>query len=207
MTTAMETPRDKIAAAAQELYLREGIDGVSMRKVADIVGVSAPAIYRHFRNKGELLNEIVVEGLKILEGYLRPALEAATPYERLVAMIDNYLRFALEQPKYFDFAFLVPAADIGAIPEEIVKRDWSTFGFAIEQVEHCVEQGYFAKTEDPVQIAIVVWAAAHGLVTLYRTGRFGPDPAAFREIYRLSIERVLDGLRAPDAPRPDSPGP
>ena len=72
----MSELRERISAAAQELYLREGVEGVSMRKVADMVGVSAPAIYRHFENKDALLDEIVVRGLRILEQYLRPALEA-----------------------------------------------------------------------------------------------------------------------------------
>jgi AcrR family transcriptional regulator len=72
--------RTRISAAAQELYLREVIEGFPMRKVAELVGVSARAIYRHFKNKDELLNEIVIEGLKILESYLRPALESGERY-------------------------------------------------------------------------------------------------------------------------------
>ena len=99
MVGGMGSVRARIAAAAQELYLQEGIDGISMRKVADRVGISAPAIYRHFKNKEELLSEIVVEGLKILEQYLGPALESGTPYERLVRMADRYLDFALEHAR------------------------------------------------------------------------------------------------------------
>ena len=72
----MSDLRERISAAAQALYLEGGIDGISMRKVGNRVGVSAPAIYRHFENKEALLQEIVVEGLRILEGYLTQALDA-----------------------------------------------------------------------------------------------------------------------------------
>jgi AcrR family transcriptional regulator len=186
--------REKISAAAQELYLRDGIQGVSMRKVAELVGVSAPAIYRHFENKEALLTEITVEGLKILEGFLRPALEEPTPYERLRRLIDNYLEFTLQQPRYFDFAFLLPRNDIGTLEEEIQTRDWATFKLSLDQVSACMEEGVFRK-DDPMQTGVTIWAAVHGLVTLYRTGRFGQGEELFREVYAQTVERVLAGLK------------
>jgi AcrR family transcriptional regulator len=185
--------RERIAAAAQELVLRDGIEGFSMRKVADRVGVSAPAIYRHYRNREELLNEIVLEGLRQLEHCLRPALDAATPYERLVAMTERFLDFALESPRYFEFAFRVQGLDVAGFPEEIEARKWETFRLALEQIAACMEQGVFRR-DDPVQVAITFWAEAHGLVTLYRTGRFGQDPAAFRRVYRGCLARLMQGL-------------
>ena len=63
-------------------------------------------------------------------------------------------------------------------------------------VAACIEDGTFAR-EDPLSTAITVWAEVHGLVTLYRTGRFGPDATLFRQIYRQSVARMLTGLRAP----------
>lgn len=190
--------RDKISAAAQELYLREGAAGFSMRRVAEIVGVSAPAIYRHYKNKEELLNEIVIEGLKILEGYLRPAFEADSPYERLVRMTRAYLSFALEQPKYFDFAFLTPSLEISNVDEEITRPDWGTFRLCIDEVAACMEQGVFVQG-DPLATSITIWAEVHGLVTLHRTGRFGRNPETFRRLYGESVDRLLKGLMPPDA--------
>jgi AcrR family transcriptional regulator len=186
--------RQKISAAAQELYLRDGIQGVSMRKIADVVGVSAPAIYRHFENKEAVLTEITVEGLKILENYLRPALDAPTAYERLRRLIDNYLEFTLQQPRYFDFAFLLPRQDIGPLEDEIRTQDWATFKLSLDQVAACMDEGVFRK-DDPTQTGVTIWAAVHGLVTLYRTGRFGQAEDMFREIYAQTVDRVLKGLQ------------
>jgi AcrR family transcriptional regulator len=185
--------RKRISQAARELYVTEGIEGFSMRKVAERVGVSAPAIYRHFKNRDELLNEVVIEGLRILEGYLRPALEESTPYARLRRMIDNYLDFALEQPQYFDFAFLLPSRENEPVEDEIARPDWTTFRMAIEQVAELARDGTF-HPDNPLETAITVWAEVHGLVTLYRTGRFGQDPETFKEIFRGSVDRVLRGM-------------
>ena len=104
-----ESLRERIISAAEELFLLGGVQGVSMRKIADKVGVTAPAIYRHFKDKDELLGELINVGLKILQDYLEPALQAEGPFERLEQLIDRYFDFALEQPKYFDLAFLVPS--------------------------------------------------------------------------------------------------
>jgi len=190
----MSSLKERIASAAQDLYLKDGLDGVSMRKVADVVGVSAPSIYRHFRNKDELLSEIVIAGLHILEGYLLPALEAETPLKRLNALIDRYLDFALEQPKYFDFAFLIPTPQSERIPEEMAKHNWATFQMAVEQVAQCMEQGEFRR-DDPLSVALTIWAEVHGLVTLFRLSRFGQDENFFRQTFRSSVQRVLDGLK------------
>jgi AcrR family transcriptional regulator len=187
--------REVISVAAQELYLSEGIEGVTMRKVARRVGVSAPALYRYFSNKDELLNEIVIEGLRILEEYLKPALAAETPYQRLVTLADNYLSFTLEQPRYFDFAFLVPSPFVRRFRDEVARPDWTTFRMAIDQVAACMEQGVFRR-EDPLETSITLWAEVHGLVILFRTGRFGPDGEEFRGIYRRAIRRVLRGFMA-----------
>ena len=190
----MSQLRVRISAAAQELFLKEGLDGFSMRKVADMAGVSAPAIYRHFDNKDDLLNEIITEGLRILEGYLKPALEAETPIDRLRALINRFLDFALEQPKYFDFAFMVPSRSIEQLPEELNRQNWETFQVAVEQVSQCMRDGVF-KEDDPMGTTIMLWASAHGLITLFRMQRFGPDPTLFKTIFHSSIDRLLNGLK------------
>lgn len=189
----MSSLKKKIADAAKELYLEQGVQGFSMRRVADRVGVSAPAIYRHYENKSALLNEIVIEGLQVLESYLRRALDAETPYECLVQLTDSFLDFALEQPQYFDFAFLVPSEDIERFAEELNRPSWETFRVSAEQVAACMDEGIFVR-DDPLETAITIWAGAHGLITLFRTGRFGTDVEAFQATYRQSVRRTLKGL-------------
>ncbi len=106
----------------------------------------------------------------------------------------GFLDFALEQPKYFDFAFMVPSRNIKQLPEELTRQNWATFQVAIEQVSQCMRDGVF-KEDDPMGTTIMLWASAHGLITLHRMQRFGPDPALFKTIFHSSIDRLLNGLK------------
>ncbi len=189
-----EPLRNRISQAAQELFLEEGLEGFSMRKVAKMAGVSAPAIYRHYENKDDLLREIIDEGLRILETYLAPALDEPTPFERLNRLADRFLDFSIEQPKYFEFAFMIPSRSISDVRTELAEKNWVTFNLALKQIEACMEAGIFKK-DDPLGAAITIWAGVYGLVTLHRMHRFGPDDELFRQIYRASVDRMLNGLK------------
>ena len=189
----MNDLRSRISLTAQELFLSDGVEGVSMRKIAERVGVTPTAIYRHFRDKEEVLEEIINAGLATLSKYLAPALEAEDPYQRLRRLIDAYLRFSLEQPQYFDLAFLVPGRTIH-ISEQLIRESGRTFEMAVEQVALCMETGIFRK-EDPIEVAVCLWSVAHGLIMLRRTNRFGDDPDQFSRLFRSTIDRAIRGLR------------
>jgi AcrR family transcriptional regulator len=188
------TSREGIVDAALEVFLQDGVAGMSMRKVADAAGITAPAIYRHFQNREVLLGEIVEIGLRELEKYLRPALKSGTPYERVRQLADRYLDFALEQPKYFDVASLNAGTRIEWLSQELAHPMWDVFRAAIAQIELGMERGHFRR-DNPISTAILIWATAHGLVTLYRIDRTAAYPKQFREIYRASMDRLFQGLR------------
>jgi AcrR family transcriptional regulator len=189
----MSDLRERISLAAQELFVSEGVEGVSMRKLAERVGVTATAIYRHFEDKEQILDELIGTGLVMLSQYLEPALKAGDPYRRLSGLIDAYLQFALEQPKYFDLAFLVPGSHT-RIAEELERHNRATFKLAVEQVAACMEMGIFRRG-DPIETAVFLWSTAHGLVTLMRMNRFGNDVEQFRRLYHTTIQQALQGLR------------
>jgi AcrR family transcriptional regulator len=191
---AYDSSRSRISGAAVRIFVSEGFDGLSMRRIAEEVGMTATAIYRHFDNKEALIDEIVVAGLRVLEGYLQPALDAETPYERVRKLTDKFLEFALEQPSYFDVAFVTQGFRIERISAELVKPMWGVFRKAIAAVEACMEHGEVRK-DDALSTAIMIWATAHGLVTLYRTGQIGSDAEQFRQLYRASMDRLFYGLR------------
>jgi AcrR family transcriptional regulator len=203
----MSDLRARITIAAQELFASEGIQGISMRRLAERVGVTATALYRHFRDKEAILDELITAGLAVLSEYLEPALKAKDPERRLRGLIDSYLKFALEQPKYFDLAFMVPSAST-RMSEELERQNRATFKMAIEQVAACMQIGVF-RPGDPIETAIYLWSTAHGMVTLHRMNRFGGDAEQFGRFYRGAIEQAMQALRpAPGqaAPAPPVPG-
>ena len=186
--------RKEISKAAQALFLEEGLAGLSMRRVAERAGISAPAIYRHYKDKDELLLEIIDAGLHILEEYLAPALEEPTPLERLYRLADRFLDFSIEQPEHFEFAFMIRSPAISDVSSQLVEKNWETFQHAMAQVAACMEDGTF-KRDDPIGTSLTLWAAVYGLVALHRMHRFGPDDEMFRGLYRSSVRRLLNGLK------------
>ena len=97
----MSTQRDDILGAACDLLVTGGLDGLSMRKLAKQLGVTAPALYRHYESKETVLVDVVGEAFKVFAQYLHRALEGRTPVERFRLTGRSYLAFALEHPQYY----------------------------------------------------------------------------------------------------------
>ena len=100
--TEQNTP-DRILAAARELLEGEGADQVSMRRVAEAVGITPMAIYRHFANREALLK--AVADAAFLEVAQEWATRARHPdlMQALRHSMENYLDYALRHPHMFDY--------------------------------------------------------------------------------------------------------
>lgn len=196
----MSDQRENILAHACDLYLAEGLEGFSMRKLARAVGVTAPALYRHFESREYVLADVVREAYREFSAYLYRALEGRTPEERLRRAGEGYLEFALEHPRWYQMVYVAPEK----IGQETLREDIEAQGCAIHQfwvdrLRECMDAGLLAPT-DPVDIALTLWAHAHGLIKLYQNGHFQMDDDEFRELYRASGARIMMGI-ATDAYR------
>jgi AcrR family transcriptional regulator len=162
MTEGGDQTRERLVAAARELYLRDGPERFSLREVARQVGLSPAAVYRHFADKETLLRAVCLKGFETFRTYLMQALGAKTPRARLDAAAEGYLRFALENPLDYRVIFtgsvLEPIGDPG-----------ETFQFLVDRVRECMEARVLAKG-DPVLIATSIWAHVHGLCSLRLSG-------------------------------------
>ncbi len=189
----MPTTKEQISQTARSLFLEDGVDGISMRKIADEVGVSATAIYRHYRNKDELLDAITDAGFAIFNTYLERASTELDPAARLRAMIVHYLDFALEHPKDYDFMFIIRRRNVRQYSDDLARRTSSSFNLLADVVEELMHQGRLVLT-NPADLALTIWAHIHGLVSLYRAGRFERESAEFRRLYEASFRHLLAGI-------------
>jgi len=164
-----------------------------MRSVAEEVGVTATALYRHFENKDALVEAVVAQGFETFGSYVYRALEGRTPQERLRRSGEGYLRFALEQPEMYRTIFMTlrssaPKATGGA-------HAVATFRFLVDRVRECVEDRTL-KPGDPEAIAISIWAHIHGLVSLQIAGALGQSEAQFQKSAAASMRRLFEGLKS-----------
>lgn len=193
--------RQEILTAAKQVFLAEGYDRASMRKIAARVGVSPTALYLYFRDKDELLTTIGEATFAELTTAFAGILEtAADPLDRLRHIMRAYIQFGLEHPDEYRLIFMTPVglrhghhrADL-ALPEATGGRGATAFAFLQQQVGGLMAAGLCAPG-DPAALAEVIWAAGHGLVALLITNPAFPwsDRAALIDTL---CDVLLRGLR------------
>ncbi|UCC71242.1 MAG: TetR/AcrR family transcriptional regulator [Gemmatimonadota bacterium] len=197
-----------ILEAARDLLAEGGLGALSMRGVAARVGVSATAIYNYFENKQALVKRVVTQGFERFAGYLRGAI-ADVPVgsaERLRALGEAYIRFALENREYFRVIFASHAEtpqDIEELPEG------GGYELFRQTVVDAMESGAIREADADL-VVLYLWAHVHGLVTLLLTCE--PDARCEHTGRRLSApelfarfsEFVLYGLRPDGAVRAET---
>ena len=194
----MSIQRDQILRCACDLYLAEGMDGFSMRKLAKSVGVTAPALYKHYESKERLLQDVMVQGYQRFAQYLYRGLVGADPAERMILSSRGYLDFALENPRLYELIYAHPATlGMTDLPEEVEALGCAIGQFWNDRVRECMDAGLLTKG-DPQEVSMTLWAHAHGLVTLYLRGMLmreaeGLDDERFREVFGASSIRLLSG--------------
>ena len=190
----MPAQRERILACACELYLETGLPGFSMRKLAKNVGVTAPALYRHYDGKEKVLADVVREAYQAYQGYVYRALQASTPIERFFQAGEGYLDFALENPRWYKIMFSSPERlGMKELPDDIEAMGWGVHQFWIDRVRECMQVGLL-KEADPLQTALTMWAHAHGMILLYHQGFFPMDREEFQSLFEKSGARMMSGF-------------
>ncbi|GAA4667050.1 MULTISPECIES: SACE_7040 family transcriptional regulator [Amycolatopsis] len=91
--------REQILTAAAELFARHGFHGVGIDDIGAAVGISGPALYRHFRSKDAMLGEMLSSiSHYLLDGGTARAERAEDPEHVLAELVDFHVDFALSQP-------------------------------------------------------------------------------------------------------------
>ncbi|HVH13529.1 MAG TPA: TetR/AcrR family transcriptional regulator [Longimicrobium sp.] len=162
----MEDIKSRIVTAARALYFDRGPEAVTMRAVAERVGVTATALYRHFADKDAILREIMGDGSRLLGSHLFRALEAPTPLERLRATANAYLDYAAAQPQAYRALFEPGGAEEGS---PIHLQRGAMRRFLRDRVREAMDGGALAPG-DPDGTALSIWATLHGLTALHQAG-------------------------------------
>ncbi len=190
----MAIQREKILSCASELCLSEGVDAFSMRKLARAVGVTAPALYRHYESKEEVLLDVVNEAYRLHMEYLSGALVGATPLERFELAGQAYLNFAMEHPRFYELLFTyAEVLGLEEIPEGTLARARAAGHFWQDRVRELMAAGLLEEG-DPDQVSATMWAFAHGLISLYLRRLLPLREDDFRDFVDVAFSRLMCGL-------------
>ena len=158
--------RGEILAAAERIFVDHGYEGATIRKIADAVGLSSTALYMHFADKGEILQEICREAFgELILATRELAVIDSPPEVRLRRMIETYVAFGFAHPNAYRLIYLTRPVEAreGAqsMAQEMGAGLFESFEAAVAET---VASGRMAG--DPGVLAQAIWAAAHGVVSL-----------------------------------------
>jgi AcrR family transcriptional regulator len=165
-----------------------------MRRVADAVGITAMAIYRHFPDRAGLLNAVANQGFEELATQLAGMRFSGDIEERLTRMGKTYLDYALKNPRRFELMFLKPREGARKYPRDFKAGRSPTANLMVDVLKEGMESGFFRK-DDPWEIVFEMGALSHGLIMLYLGGRMDMPTARFRALYQRSFRRYIHGIR------------
>ncbi|MBS1874892.1 MAG: TetR/AcrR family transcriptional regulator [Acidobacteria bacterium] len=158
--------RQEILDAARDLFVREGFDNVSMRKIAEKIEYSATTIYLYFLDKADLLDCIVEETFQRLETRMATIHSSVPdPRERLIAGLRAYIDFGVDHPSDYRVAFLVERKGYETGYPRCSALGQKLLDHVRQSVADCIRHGIFPVV-DIEAVSQTLWAAVHGMTSL-----------------------------------------
>lgn len=184
--------RPSLLAAATEMIKEGGVDALSLRKLAEKVGVSRTATYHHFKDKHDLLSAVAAQGFLTWQ-----AIEQAIFSDENLEIEERYRQFVF---KYIDFAANNPALYDLMFGSTLWKDDKSTqdlrdvaypaFQHQVEMTKTWQENGIFPSNENTLRLAQVTWGTMHGIARLLIDGIYA-DAGSVEEMCECAVNLFL----------------
>ncbi len=196
-----EAVKRSILDAARELFVAEGFQHVSIRKIAERIEYSPAAIYGYFPSKDDIFFELAEEGLHLLGDPSAvsddPQLRDAAPLDRVRAMFWRLYQFSCEQPQYFALIFVDRT-----VPR--ISREYERFAFARDRKQHiirelqaCIDAGALPNTLNTAVAMRALMVGVVGVAVLQLSDRLGPgeDPDLLAaDVLNLTLAGLRSGV-------------
>lgn len=181
------------------LILREeGEAALSLRTLANRLGVSRTAPYNHFENKEALLCAVAEEGFKRFEKAMRTARRRQRNeggYEMMRATVRAYLNFALKNREYYDLMYSGKSWGESGPTKSLAATARHTLRTDIERLQRAQDRGQIRKDLDVADFGKIFWGTLHGISRLSLDGVYS-DPGSLKRL----CDRAADMLWAQMAP-------
>lgn len=190
MTTTLT--RESVLVAAREMIRDGGLEGLSLRRLAANLGVTAPALYAHIGSKRDLLQGVAEAEFAEMLARFREV-SCPDPIERLRGLSRAYIDYSRENPFLFRTMFLFRPELTASPRDDEPASATGVFRFAAAPIEEAIESGVILRS-DPLLTALTLWTAIHGLATVILAGPdFGPGTET--DLVESVIDTVLAGLQ------------
>ncbi len=167
--------REEILRVSLDILQADGVEAITMREIAQRIGVSHSAAYRHFKGKDALLAAIAQHGYEQLTAHLRAVYDAVDVEagERFRQMGVAYITYAVRNPEVYRLMYGSNAIDRRSTPSlraaaRALARE------VLQMIQLCQQRGSL-KQQSPRQVSHAVWSISHGAAMLVIDGHIHID--------------------------------
>jgi len=187
--------RRKILDAARALFVEQGYDAVTMRKIAQAIEYSPTAIYLHFKDKMAVMRALCDQDYLALAKRFRKIATVADPVERLRQAGLAYAEFGFKHPNHYQWMFMTlhphNRPEDSALEQGNPEED--AYAFLRWTVSEAIAQGRFRpELSDPELVSQVIWSGIHGVISL-RIAKIKDEWVAWAA-QRTAVETMIDVL-------------
>jgi AcrR family transcriptional regulator len=164
--------RSTLLNAANILLKETGIEGLSLRKLADKVGVSRTAPYHHFKDKNQLLCAIAEQGFVQWQQDAAKIFNqiGVSPKEKYRQFFHGYISYAADNPEMYDLMFGRTIWKQNSATNELRDAAYPSFHHQVEMTKKWQTQGLMPRDEDTLRLSQVTWGTMHGIARLLIDG-------------------------------------
>jgi AcrR family transcriptional regulator len=186
--------RERIRTEALYLYRQGGTDAISVRAVAQRVGVAASSIYSFYQSRQSLIESLWSEPvLTAISEMVCLAQVTPDPIERLRGLLLIYLKLAEDNPEIYRAAFMYVRADSLEPPKAKALNELPFYSLMFDSIKEAQGMGQF-RQGDASLMAQALWAGVHGAVAISTNiehWAFSPSS----DLAHMMIDLLVDGLK------------
>ena len=186
--------------AAREIFVEEGYESVTMRRIADKIEYSATAIYSHFKDKDALIRAITYADFKALTDKLHEVGDELDPVSRMRRIAHLYVDFGVNNPNQYRQIFM---SSSGPLYDEEFREDVrgnpdkDAYAWIIKVMSDALRRGSIAIPEGKLELyAQTLWSAFHGIGSLHigLQGETWVEWATMEERVDLLFNLIMAGI-------------
>ena len=161
-----------LLTTATAMLNEQGIDSLSLRKIAENVGVSRTAAYHHFKDKNDLLCAIAANGFIKWQQQAQAIFtdNSLSKEQHYRAFVHGYIRFATANPNLYDLMFGRTIWKDHGSNDTLRKAAYPSFDYQVTMTKFWQEQQLLPQSESTLRLAQVIWGTLHGIAKLMIDG-------------------------------------
>jgi AcrR family transcriptional regulator len=162
----------QLITTATDIINQAGVDALSLRKLAEKIGVSRTAAYHHFKDKNDLLCAIAAQGFIQWRANSESIFQNTqlSTTEKYRQFVHQYVHFATNNPSLYELMFGSVIWKSDNSTQSLRNIAYPSFQYQLEMTKLWQQQGLIAPQENSLRLAQVTWATLHGIARLLIDG-------------------------------------